>query len=375
MEINRENYQAFLLDLLEGALTPEKEREVRDFLSKHPDCAEGFQQAEPWALDPFTVRFPGKDRLIKTLPDRFSLLTPFNFDMFSIARLEGDLTPEQEADHERMVEGSPERLSEWLEWKSTKLTAEAVSWPEKSKLKKPRTIQTRTLWIGLVSAAATVVLVLTLVRNHRELSEQLYPEKETAGNAIPGSIPGYLSQTGANRPMPDETEVPLSETGKLPAGNVAMGNRMTTYGVTIRKNPDPPELTGLDQSAHSVTVLPGPIKLSAQGRQPAVTPPVGKVDRISRQELMASLPAELPEEDAYTLENGDRYGLAATTRKFIREKDLSLLTVASAGISEISRITGSGMSLDLSRGANGTVSGFSFRSSLLSVAAPVEKAQ
>ncbi len=69
MDINRNNYEAWLLDLLEGSLSEEEVQEVRDFLLLNPDCALGFDDFEPWILEAEEISFPGKAKLRKELPD------------------------------------------------------------------------------------------------------------------------------------------------------------------------------------------------------------------------------------------------------------------------------------------------------------------
>ncbi|MCK4746581.1 MAG: hypothetical protein KAT15_06090, partial [Bacteroidales bacterium] len=121
MKINRNNYEACLLDLIEGRLNAEDTRRVRDFLLMNPDCAGGLEEEQLWFLEPETVSYLGKEQLRKELPDPASVLNDSNFDLFSIARLEGDLTREQEANHAHMVEEDGEKLQEWLAWEQTKL--------------------------------------------------------------------------------------------------------------------------------------------------------------------------------------------------------------------------------------------------------------
>ena len=82
MEINRDNYEAYLLDMMEGRLTAGDAQRVRDFLSMNPDCAFGFEDGPEWSLEPEKVSFPDKENLVKEFPGKDSRLTTFNFDLF-----------------------------------------------------------------------------------------------------------------------------------------------------------------------------------------------------------------------------------------------------------------------------------------------------
>ena len=68
-------------------------------------------------------------------------------------------------------------------------------------------------------------------------------------------------------------------------------------------------------------------------------------------------------------------GLGHVYREFVKEKDISLLSIASAGVEGINRITGSELSLNLSRDDDGEVSGFRFKGNRMSVDAPLEKSK
>ena len=61
MEINRNNYEAFLLDLMEGKLSIEEKQKIRDFLKMNPDCAMLNEETKPWILETAKVTFSGKE--------------------------------------------------------------------------------------------------------------------------------------------------------------------------------------------------------------------------------------------------------------------------------------------------------------------------
>ena len=131
MNINRNNYEAYLLDLFEGRLTAEDRRAVRDFLLLNPDCRGGLDGTEPWILEDGRIPFPGREQLKKLFPDGTSMLTETNFDLFSIARLEGDLTDWQEKDHNSMVAKDEDKSREWADWQKTKLTLTPITFTGK----------------------------------------------------------------------------------------------------------------------------------------------------------------------------------------------------------------------------------------------------
>lgn len=358
MDINRKNYEAFLLDLVEGRLNAEETQQVRDFLQLNPDCVEGLDQEQYWSLKSELVSFPGKAGLRKEFPSHTSELSKSDFGLFSIARLEGDLTREQELEYARMVEGDKNKYQEWLAWKQTKLIGEAIVYEGKGRLKKKPKRSPAMVWISVVSAAAAVALIIALVRIGPGTSEPVMPEPE------------LTSELEIN---PQEPSVILSD---------------EPVTLSIRKHQEPPELTGKDKDAESVIqqsdsahqevqeiheqeIKIMPVKVARLQKYPMNIVQEGIYDRITPLDLppVSSMTGTL------TWARFSQKGLKQTYKDFIDEKNLSLLTVASAGIDGINRLTGADLALNISRNDAGEVSGFRFRSNRLKVVAPVEKSE
>jgi hypothetical protein len=365
MNINRNNYEAYLLDLVEGRLNSEDTRRVRDFLLMNPDCAGGLEKEQLWFLEPETVSYHGKEQLRKEVPNPASVLSDSNFDLFSIARLEGDLTHEQEKDHRHMVERDGEKLQKWLAWEQTKLVGETIHFMGKDQLKKNRKPNTRLIWISAVSSAAAIALLLMLIR----------------------VVPVAVDPEIAAEPVVHQTTTAISE--EVPVSSSANPESLILADepviLSIRKHQDPPELTGKDQGVgvdqvkidstrHEVIeeyVQTRPVKMALMEKYTMQVPEMGHYDRI----VPLDLPPGYAQSYSVTWAQLSEEGLKQTYQDFIREKDLSLLTIASAGVDGINRLTGSDLSLNLSRGKEGEVSGFRFRSNRLSIAAPVEKTE
>lgn len=101
------NYEAWLLDRLEGRLTPEQERALDAFLLLHPDLAPLDDGPLPTLDDPLPGLPPTvKDDLKRELPPTGMPRAPI--DDFLIAREEGDLDPAQLAALEAWLAAHPE---------------------------------------------------------------------------------------------------------------------------------------------------------------------------------------------------------------------------------------------------------------------------
>ena len=172
MEINRHNYEAYLLDLLEGRLSVDEQQQVHNFLLLNPDCSGELKEIEPWILEGEKVCFQNSKLLKKEFPNPSTILTDHNFDLFSIARLEGDLTIEQEADYQSMLELDDHNAQQWDEWKRTRLVPEPLLFQGKDRLLHRRDSKSRVIWISVISAAAAVALLVILFRTGTDLPQQ-----------------------------------------------------------------------------------------------------------------------------------------------------------------------------------------------------------
>ncbi|MEO8589585.1 MAG: hypothetical protein ABI432_09465 [Flavobacteriales bacterium] len=231
--IDHSNYEAWLLDRLEGNLTPEQERELDAFLAQHPELVpeegelptlndstatlsaaekgslkrnlppsgipsattiddhlvarlEGdltlvqldalraylidhpeHQRAERiYALTkivPAAMAYAAKQALQRNIPP-VGLPTRHTMDDFLVARLERDLTREQEAALSQILAADPIAQKSWRLMNATRVDASAIAYPEKSALKKGgRVIAIGSVnWTVRLAAAASVAAIIGL---------------------------------------------------------------------------------------------------------------------------------------------------------------------------------------------------------------------
>ncbi len=94
MKINRNNYEAYFLDYIEGNLSKEKIAELKVFISENPDMKEELESFENLKIVPEQPKFDNKSLLKK--PDKKPMvITRANFDEYCVARLEGDLDEDE----------------------------------------------------------------------------------------------------------------------------------------------------------------------------------------------------------------------------------------------------------------------------------------
>lgn len=374
MEINRNNYEAYMLDLLEGRLTAEDQQVVRDFLLLNPDCAQNLDEINRWSLEPDNIAFPGKEQLKKEMPDASYMLTTTNFDLFSIARLEGDLTKEQEADHASMVKKHQEKRKEWAEWQQTKLHAEPVLFTHKELLKRKKGFSRRVIWLSVISSAAVIAILFSLLRvDQPNIGSELSVESEAFQNTENEKIHALSSD-----PTPQQeiaAMIPKSE-------SMLSDDKPVLF--SIKKNPEREEESLMDSKSNDDGVgtdtvnqvrkekmQSKPVRIASQTISHKDFVNEGAYDRIKHLEIppasihLGSLSiTQLTELDLQEVFDG-----------YTRENEVSLWSIANAGIKGINRLTGTEMSLLAARDNEGDVAGFRFKSRRFSITTPLEKSE
>ncbi len=369
MEINRDNYQAYLLDLLEGRLNRDEQKVLNDFLSMNPDCIDDLKGQELWALEAEKVHFPGKEELKKEFVNPESILTEMNFGLFSIARLEGDLTREQEEKHISMVTENTNWNQEWELWSKTRLVPEQITFTGKTQLKKKKRLNRAMIWLSVVSSAAVIALVITLIRREPEIPVPQVSDMET-----PVQFPGGDNQKNRNALAAEKASITETD-----GENIKISGQPAI--LSIKKHQDFPELTGI-RKAESEPVADmdsdkEPIKYISER-------PVRVAGLIEIQNEFLNpvtydriLPLEIPPASIHLISLSVSQladlDLQELMDNYAEFKNISLWSVADAGIRGINRITGSDMSLIASRNPEGYVSGIQFRSKRFSIAAPLDR--
>jgi len=365
MDINRNNYEAWLLDFMEGSLSADEVQGVRDFLLLNPDCDSGLDDLDPWILDVEDLSYSGKEGLRKVLPDYSSKFSETDFDLFSIAMLEGDLTRTQEEEYFQELKGDEDKLREWIQWKQLKLEAKNILFDRKDLLKKRTAPRSRVIWISIASAAAALLLFFSLL----DFDQGFNPNTQ-----IPPETEAYIeSQEEMEATETTETQEVKSLSEELATEKPAIKNSEPAK-FSIKKHQAPPEKPDqihdtIQTNVREASLQERPLKLARLDRSLMRQHLRVSYDKIEVQEL-AGYPAYSDQgaEDIYAED-----GLRRSYKEFVEKNNISLLKIASAGVKGINKLAGSDLSLDISRDGDGEVKGFRFRSSLLSVDSPVKK--
>lgn len=154
--INEHNYEAFLLDALEGRLTAEQQLELETFMALHPELSVELEGLSDLSFDPEQTVFPDKNGLKKTASD---LVAAEQF----IAYIEGQLNPEERRLLEESCAANPALALELKLYQHTIAQAdEQIVFENKAALKRQPKFILLNVRTSAFAAAASVALLLLL---------------------------------------------------------------------------------------------------------------------------------------------------------------------------------------------------------------------
>lgn len=171
MTINRNNYELFIIDYIDGRLSPEFTDEFMAFLNQNPDIAHEIDGLADIKVTPTPVKVPfAKETLKRT--NKLPELTLTEADYLCIAELENDIVAEEALHLKELKKKSPDisRLS--TIYSKTKLKAEVIPFPKKDSLKHIRIIPAYARIAMAVASVAAVLLIgfyvnILLVKTNR----------------------------------------------------------------------------------------------------------------------------------------------------------------------------------------------------------------
>ncbi len=155
MEINRNNYELWLIDLRDGNLAPEEESAVMIFLDNNPDIKAEFGETADISLTSGLSQYENSDFLKKDPCD----LSDEQVEYYIIANLENDLSPEQAAEVNELT-GSDKRFSSLNSiHHSLKLSPPDIHYPGKLHLLRIPYRKRRKIMVRSAMALAASLLV------------------------------------------------------------------------------------------------------------------------------------------------------------------------------------------------------------------------
>jgi hypothetical protein len=242
-KINIENYEAFLLDYMEGNLSTEDFVSLQMFAAQHPHLNIDLNDLELVELETEKIHFNQKENLKK----------PLVSDEQFVAYIENELNADQKKNIEAACASDNALAKELRLYKSTIVSADAsIVFENKNSLKKQ---ETKVLWLfsrEVLAAAASLILIAGLWFMFKTVAplgtETLNSEKIKGNSTIKtfaiksnGSTPSYTVEK-ANESAINTNQVAYSNTKINKENKVEEPKEKETLLATNTKENTPKEI-------------------------------------------------------------------------------------------------------------------------------------
>ena len=203
MKINRNNYEAFFIDYLEGNLDIKLVDDFIEFLQQNPDLKEELLLFETVSVGQEEIIFNKKELLFK---DKYDAENEFN--QAAIASVEGEIFASEKTEFENYLTTHPEKQKEAELFRLTKLQPDqSIIFNSKNKLYRRSAAKTILMWT--TRAAAVIIFALTVYIFIDKSSNKIIPENQVA--SVEKSIDKNEISTDTKEISANNEQVPIKE--------------------------------------------------------------------------------------------------------------------------------------------------------------------
>ncbi|HNS16848.1 MAG TPA: hypothetical protein PKH94_05190 [Bacteroidales bacterium] len=344
MKINRDNYEIYFIDYLDGTLPPEMVSELLLFLDANPDLQEELNDldAVPVRADP-TIQYSGKELLKQNPIVSVGSVNELNYQEYLIGFSEGDLSVPEIRILERFLLRNPQAKKELDQYRAARLVPDhTIVFPGKNRLKKyPFGIQARKA-LYYISGAAAILLLALMVIWPTQKKEPAVVQEQLPMHEIPGE-PEPLKKNESPSPV---------YTATLPRDR----QKITTHSPVAEPAATP--LIETPETSSITAIHPVHRGIQYQLVNPSFQPGTD-IKLAEKRDLYSQVLPYLTETDQYTLspyrtdkdQSSGSFGEAAFSK--VREiftgnpskmkslKYINLWTVADLGVAGINQLTNS----------------------------------
>jgi hypothetical protein len=358
-KINRNNYESYFLDYLEGNLASGRREELISFLEENPDLKEELNGLENFRLGQDQVNFAGKTALKK----RLTLSDPGYtiFDELALGRLEEELSEKQVREFDQLISDDPDKKKEFELYKKTLLKPDKkLRYTGKSGLKRGKTIQiySKTLYRSVALAASILILAGVYFFYPKE-SNTPYPERlsnqelkfDNENNNIGAMPPSEMDQKNSDLAL-DNSEIDYNK-----ASNEIKVEKKDPEPLPVNKRKDQPTLKPI-QTRYNIQISQEP----------------GYASLIEPEDISSNFEVKGKQFNSYDKVN--RF-LAKTLDTPIRENlansNFSLWKIADLSFEGISKLTGKQIMLERHYNEKGNLEKLAFQTESFSFSTNLNK--
>ena len=344
MTLNRQNYEVFLVDYLDGKLTPSLVAELMTFLDHNPDIKDELDGLEDAVLVNETIAYPDKSTLKKKSFLKNGIDNEFEY--LCIASVEGIITHDEKFALERIVQENADKQNHLLTFQKAKVTPNtAIAYPAKSRLKRTSLIPIRYSTLKLsISVAATITLLIGIytidkfmvnsnqINNHSTstIAESTIPTVNKIDNEVQNSVVSTIEKTAT-----------ISPEKTITVKSVLANKEVKSTRLNIEES--------IPNFIHRIDLKNEPIQDSPQQEQLA---------KLAAQYASAN---QIPIDQLYAQqESGTR-------------KELGIFEVIQFGVKSFGKLVGKDINLKAEKDRKGNIEKLCFESNLVAFSTPVRK--
>lgn len=233
MEINKNNYEIFFIDYLDGNLSGAEIDQFLDFIEQYPELKAELAGIEDLKFTPDNQTFKNKESLYKTRKEKNEIE---NFT--AIAYMEGDLSELETTLFLKHLDFHPEQVRDLDLLMKTRLQAdETIVFPGKKNLYR-RGFSGQFIYWGLRTAAVLVLAFASwAVINVNRQNEIIIQSDNLVSNTEKQIVPGELSQADkqqiANNSSAENAEASFSE---LKKSGLIDSKKQNQLGESVKSN-------------------------------------------------------------------------------------------------------------------------------------------
>ena len=363
MNIERSNYEIWLIDWLDGNLSEIQVEQLQHFLSENPDLMEEFDELSLFNLKPTEKSFPNKNQLQKTTAN----LSGSQLEYLSVAYLEKDLSHDEQTELRENVELDPEKKNLFELIQKMRLSPVSLSYKHKKRLIR-RTFAGNVIRLSLIGLSAAAIITLVIITSVSKPGPQQVRFEKTAQTILVDST--------IQKPALEKAPKVIKTEKKIISSKKQIRNILALSPKTVSSMSEPNQnLPVQNDPLLGSTDLPRILinKIS-------VSPDIDlNLETVPNTLIALNYIVPVPEYD--DVQSRLSKFIAKTFREKIlkvksaKDSPLKVYEIAEAGVSGLDKLLGWEMALDERKDVNGELKSVYFSSKILKFNAPVKKSE
>lgn len=348
MPINRNNYEVYFIDYIDGNLSCTQAKELQAFLEQNPDLAAELHGIESAHLVPVDTPYSKSELLKKDS----QLGVESRLDYLCIAKVEGDITELEDKELKHLLETDTRAGTALSDIKRTKLIANTeIVFDKKSAIKRIGLVNITHKTLQTISSGVAAALILVFALNvginqfDSINEEQLAIDTETRNTGTDEMIePVAIEESTINIPadVPSVIETPIAIIKDKP--QTMIDNETSLISQETQEVDSNIEITKIS----SITLVQIPQSTIIDDTKPSLS--------------LASL--HLPHK-------AQPVPVGSNQSSGVRE--IGLFELAQMGFNRLSNATGRTLNLDAKKNEEGRIEKIYFESELFALSVPIRK--